>query len=224
MLSRAAVVAFTLGLIVVSCEAQTASLVPLLQVLKNANVSGSLELATCTRGVPEFPELRDSIGTKAPVLQTVREMYADDPDIEVTQSANGIIRIVQRGTPADLVDLRISEIRLSGPPPVYGPSAAVAHVFAAPEVQRFMKDHNIPILGGVIGGAMATSPSSESQSPPLTSPLYNVTFSQALDYILDRFPGIWVYRDCPATEKTPRRVEVWFFHLMAFWGEWRVVE
>ena len=232
MLSRAAEIAFMVGLTVLSClscEAQTAagvsSLVPLLKVLQKAKVSGSLELPICTRGVPESPKLREAAGTATSVLQTVREMYADHPDIEITQGADGIVRIVQRETPSDLLRVRISEIQFSGTSAVYGPNAAVPRIFAAPEVQRFMKDHDMQTLGGVLGGALATPPvNSESQLQPLTGSLYNVTFSQALDYLLGRFPGIWVYRDCPATKKTSRTVEVWFFHLMVFEGEWEVVE
>jgi hypothetical protein len=244
MLRRIVAVAFALGLMVVGSEAQTAagtsSLIPLLRVLKNANVSASIELPTCTRGVPQFPTTGDPIETKSTVLQTVREMYTDHPDIEVTQSAEGIIRIVQRGALTDLLNVSISQIPFTTglPPetrPIYNANAAVAQVFGAPEVQRFMNAHDITIPGGgglFSGGASFTALMSRDGSippmPPTTphvaGPLNNVTFSQALDYILGSFPGVWVYRGCPATKETPRRVEVWFFHLMALWGEWRVVE
>jgi hypothetical protein len=61
---------------------------PLLEVLDNAKISASLEFSgRCTSldttEFPEFPTMR-SVVAKTP-LQTVREMFADHSEFDVTQ-------------------------------------------------------------------------------------------------------------------------------------------
>jgi hypothetical protein len=51
------------------------------------------------------------------------------------------------------------------------------------------------------------------QSPRISGSLENVTLSQALDRVLKTFPGIWVYEDCPKSDKKNRVIYLRFYYL-----------
>jgi hypothetical protein len=216
------------------CHGQSSEqgkLLPLLEVLKNAGVSGSLEFSgTCDSFGPqnflELPRLATPPAVTDSPLQTVRGMFASNPSVQVSQDSDGTIRIIEDDVPTDILAVKIAEVSFGiGRPaqePIYDANAALAQVFVAPEVQRFMRDHDIESLGFTLVGAI--SPSAYPPSAPHTSaaPLHDVTFSQALDYILRSFPGIWYYRNCPATAKRQRMIAMGFYHLQKAAGGWIV--
>ncbi|MGB8889361.1 MAG: hypothetical protein WCC87_21735 [Candidatus Korobacteraceae bacterium] len=230
MLRHTLTLLFVFSLAIV-CQAQTpeyyptkqSSLRPLLEVLNKAGVSGSLEFTgSCPSPVhtfsnfPEFPELRKAASSQGSVLKTVREMFADDPAMQVTQDPDGTVRMVERGVATDILNIWIEHIPFASgqppePRPIYSANAAITHVLATPEVQRFMKSQDIQQLGGIVSVACCTPPS--LTSPHVTGPLDNLTLSQAMDYILKSFPGIWWYQNCPATDKRTREVYFEFYDL-----------
>ena len=232
MIRHGFVFIFMIGLSVLVCQGQgsayfsskQASLLPLLEVLDKAGVSGSLEFSgSCDSfngpEFPEFPEFRAPATSVGPALQIVREMFAQNPSMRVTQDADGTIRMIQHSVPTDILNLKISHISFeTGRPPaqhpIYSANAALAHVFETPEVKGFMKDRDIkgPWFGLYMG---APPPSVPPPNTPYISGtrLDDVTFSQALDHILKAFPGIWFYEDCPRTDKRNRVVSVGFYHL-----------
>jgi hypothetical protein len=126
---------------------------PLLEVLDRANVSGSLELAGhCDVGLPPhyFPRLRVPVTTRGPLVQVVREMFADDPAIQVTQDADGMIRLIEDGAHTDLLNVKISRIwfESKGVPLQYAafsPNTALLQILQSPEVVAFMKAHEIAL-------------------------------------------------------------------------------
>jgi len=65
--------------------------VPMVQkILSNADLSGSLEYwGFCdeNKGWPDFPEPRHVSGHEGPALDVLKEMFADDPKMRVTQAA-----------------------------------------------------------------------------------------------------------------------------------------
>lgn len=200
------------------------SLRPLLEVLAKAGVSGSLEFTgRCESQVytysnfPEFPPLRAPTGAGGSVLQIVRGMFADDPTIQVTQDKDGTIRMVERGVATDILSEWIEHVSFenAGPRPpvaIFSAGLALMHLKATPEVQRFMKSNNIEPQAHILTGPLSGA------SPPPTWPhisgsLDNVTFSQAMDYILRSFPGIWWYQNCPARAERNRRIYFGFYDL-----------
>jgi hypothetical protein len=223
---------FVFGLAVAESQGQgpayyaskQASLLPLLEVLNNAGVSGSLEFSGACNSFngpdfPEFPQFDAPAKNTGSPLQTVHEMFARNPSMQVTQDPDGTIRINQRDVPTDTLNIKIARVsfesgRQPAQRPIYNANAALAHVFEAPEVKRFMKNHGIegPWFGLFIG---TLPPSEPPPNVPYMSggPLENVTFSQALDYILKSFPGIWFYENCPKTAKRNRTVGTGFYHL-----------
>jgi hypothetical protein len=237
MIRRAFVLAFIIGMLVMGARGQNeaqrsrealialskeGSLRPILQVLDKANLSGSLEFSgRCTSlnnlHFPEFPQFHAPATNQDSPLQTLREMFADDPAMRVTQDSDGTIRMVEKGVSTDILNVKIDNIPFeSGQPPtqrpIYDANIALMHIFGTPEVESFMKTHKIETIPGItllgtIGGKIPP------EVPHLSGPLYNVTFSQAMDSVLKTFPGIWIYENCPQSATKKRFVYFHFFHL-----------
>jgi len=197
------------------------SLKPLLEVLDQAKVSGSLEFTgTCDsysfHVFPELPQLRVPAASKGSVLQTVREMFADSPAMQVTQDPDGTVRTIESGVATDILSVRISRVpfgeRPDGSDFAYSGWAALHNILNTPELKLFMKSHDIELpFGGGSVGSFNFSP--HKVGPHISEPLGNVTFSEALDYILKTFPGMWIYEDCPETSTRKRTVYFRFYHL-----------
>jgi hypothetical protein len=182
----------------------------MLNVLWKAQVSASLEYwghCDSQRPFPDFPTSHTEAGRReAPPLQIFREMFSGDLDMEVKQEADGTIRMVERGVPIDLLNIRIAHLSLDG---IYDPRDAQWAIFGAPEVKSFMKANDIrrPFLHGE-GVGLITMPTPGMRH--ISGSLDNVTVAQALDYILKTFPGFWIYQNCRNTEGN-RLVFVEFF-------------
>lgn len=184
-----------------------APLAPLFESLRKANISGSLEFSSprCDAGKPaEWPHWRILAASEKPPLQVARETWADDPTIQVTQDADGTMRMIQSGVPTDLLDLRISEIPRFD---AYDANAAKESILWARDVAAFMYAHHIPMpsSGGVVHGGTHVDP------PRRFDPMHDVTVSQAMDRVLKIFPGIWVYQDCLQPDGKGRFI--WFTFL-----------
>jgi hypothetical protein len=199
------------------------SLRPILQVLDKAKLSGSLEFSgRCAsfrvQDFPDFPKFRAPATSGGSPLQTLREMFADDPAMRVMQDPDGTIRMIEKGVSTDILNVKIDRIpfesgRPPAPHPIYGANIALTHILAAPEVKLFMKAHDIewgPVFGplsGIVGGKIPP------EVPHLSGPLYDSTFSEAMDYVLKAFPGIWIYENCPRSATKKRLVYFHFFYL-----------
>ncbi len=197
-----------------------ALLAPLLEVLDKAGVSGSLEFSGHCDSFngPDFPELRAPMTSAAPPLEAVREMLAHNPSMQVTQDPDGTIRIIQVGVPKDFLNVKIVHIpfETGRPPahhPIYSANAALVHIWVAPEVTRFIKDHDVEMPAFVAIGAPPPSAASPNMPHISAAALDNVTVSQAMDYILRSFPGIWYYENCPQTESRHRTIKLGFYYL-----------
>jgi hypothetical protein len=223
-----------LGLAAAVCQGQSseqAKLLPLLEVLKNAGVSGSLEFSgTCNLFDPshflELPQFDTPATTSGSPLQIVREMFAHNRTMQVTRGPDGTIRIVQHGVPTDILAVKIAEVSFEiGRPakePIYDANAALAQAFATPEVQLFMRSHDVEPPGFTLAGSI--SPSIHPPDAPYISAasLHDVTFAEALNYILKSFRGIWYYKNCPGTTNRRRRVVMGFYDLQKTGVEWIV--
>jgi hypothetical protein len=177
---------------------------PLVQeVLSKAQLSGSLEYwGACAS---DFPQLRWPTGHDSSPLEFLQAMFDVDPYMRVTQDSNGKIRMVETDVPSDLLNVKIhhlsffsAEARESDP--VHGPRMALLAILKTPEVMAFGKAHNIEGLpspdkgfmfpGDCCGGGRIVS-----------GELDDVTVAQALDYVLQTFPGFWLYENCRASER-----------------------
>ena len=101
--------------------------------------------------------------------------------------------------PMDLLNVRIRHMSF-GPPDedrgiFNGPNDTLDHILSSPEVKRYCTDHKI----GPFPDAWAGShfPARKQQ---VSGDLYDVTVKQALDYVLQTFPGFWIYQNCRRSE------------------------
>jgi len=160
--------------------------------------------------MPDLPAFRAPAATEGPPLYILREILADDPDMQIAQDTpDGKIRMIERGVPTDVLDLTISHISFDQWP-MYGPVDGLRAILHAPEVVAFMKARDIgwPLHGwGVRGGGGQWPP----EQPHLSGSLDNVTVRGVLDHVVKTFPGIWVYENCPRTDKKNRDIYLGFF-------------
>jgi hypothetical protein len=151
--------------------------------------------------------------------------------MQVTQDPDGIIRMNEAGVPTNLLNVKISHILFeSYGQRVYTANGALRIILQTPEVLAFMKANNIigpfgPFdncggSGGVVPGNSGAWP---PESPHVSGSLDNVTLSEALDYVLKTFPGIWVYETCPQIDKKNHPVYFRFLALHKIGGTTVVV-
>jgi hypothetical protein len=215
-------------------EAQTAgpvatSLQPILEVLDKAKLSGSLEFSgRCQPGyIPDFPRIRTPVANGGP-LQELREIFADEPAMQVTQDSDGIVRMIANGVSTDLLSTTVSHLSFGEGEKeqgaTYTRSDALNTILRAPEMISFMKAHDIdwPFHGGGVRG----NPSGQwpHNLPHMSGSLNNVTLATALDQVLKIFPGMWVYEDCPQSDKRNRNIYLGFFYLQEAGGRVFVVQ
>jgi hypothetical protein len=106
--------------------------------------------------------------------------------------------MVQTDVPSDLLDVKIRHIsfRAHGPTAVgYGANSALILILSTPEVVAFMKAHNLGPREDEL-----PAPGNSGSGRRAYGELDNLTVSQALDYVLQIFPGIWIYQTFPSVE------------------------
>ncbi len=204
MLHRTAfTIAFVVG-IVARCGAQWRDpLLPILDTLDEAKLSGSMELSDgCSQTfLPSFPQPHALATSDGSAVQKLREILADDPPMRVTQDQDGTVRMVENGVPADILNLKIRHVTFEdyAHNPVYTPDAALRAILRAPEVASFMSEHNMGLASYV-----AAVPGNAGPWPPelthLSGTFDNITLAQALDQVLKTFPGLWVYWNCAQSD------------------------
>ena len=198
----------------------------LMSVLSKAQLSGSLEywgVCDVNRRI-DLPKMRlphKGEGGSSPV-QVLRQIFADDAQMQVTQDPTGMIRMIESGVPRDLLDFRINHVSFKLVSPdgdvVYQPRVALQAIVWAPEVQAFMKTHDIrQTVDFERAGAW---PSLPPNAPHISGGLENVTVSQALDQVVQTFPGLWIYENC-SSKKGKRTVD---FGIHQNSSEWAAME
>lgn len=217
MLAQRLVVALTLGTLV---PAQTQEphywaeeLNPVFEVLQEAHLTGSIELAgRCDpfSVFPGFPRFRSAALTASSPLAALREVAASDPEMKVEQDANRTIRMTEEGVPNDILDIKISHIvfqNFAGHN-IHSANYAVRVILSAPEVRSFMEAHDIaaPQITGPSSVPGNFSDNWPPDAPQISGSLDDATVLEALDRVLDAFPGeVFVYWNCPETyEKNER--------------------
>jgi len=98
------------------------------RVLAKAHTSGSLVYhgqCQANGGTWDLPAVSFPKHHEITPVQMLREMFADDPEMHVTQDANGYIRMAETDVPRDLLDLRIVQVPFSSDSGVHDPRWAM---------------------------------------------------------------------------------------------------
>lgn len=167
-------------------------------VMSKAQVSGSLAyVGRCDfhRWYPDFPKLREGHYAGHPV-EAMREMFSDDPEMRVMQGRDGKIRMVETDVPQDLLEVRIHHLSFRAGPISHGPGMALLTILTAPEVTAFSTEHRIAPLDEFASSGVLIPGDAASSKASVTGDLNEVTVADALDYILQTFPGFWLYESC----------------------------
>ena len=209
----------------ISCQVSHAlPLQTILEVLNTAKLSGSLVVSGSCKDLnypeyPEIPALCVAPRNAGSPLQTVRTMFGDAPSIHVSQDANGIIRMVGKGTPTDILKVKITHLSFDqGQGGIGSANAGLGIIKASPEFQLFLKSRNSkwPFEGGPISiladknGSVTPTP---SYVPHISGSIDDISIEAAMDRILKTFPGLWVYENCPGSGTRKRIVYFRFYSL-----------
>lgn len=115
--------------------------------------------------------------------------------------------------PTGLLDVTISHVSFGPsdqhPDILGGPNNALFVVLSSPEVKAYRKEHKIgPFADEWI------SPGDSGSKKKVPGELNDVTVKQALDYILQFYPGFWIYENCQSDDPKPgRSVFLSFFEI-----------
>jgi hypothetical protein len=191
---------------------QTVAVPEVQKILGSAQLSGSIEYwGLCDTSQPRPPELklRPVSGHEGSALDVLQEMFADDSKMRVTQERDGKIRMVETDVPKDFLEVKIHH--LSFPSDYHSGAMALQAILRAPEVIDFM-DRNIGRKTAWEGWGMPGQIFIHGPSVP--GKLNDVTVAQALDYVLQTFPGFWLYQNCYDPEGN-RKISVSFIRNLA---------
>jgi hypothetical protein len=172
---------------------QTVAMPAVQKILSSAQLSGSLEYwGLCDFKLrSEFPRLRPVSGHEGSARDVLQELFADDTKMRVTQESDGKIRMVETDVPKDFLEIKIHH--LSFPSDYHSGAMALHAIVNTPEVIDFMERNvgrKTAWEGWGLPGQIVI------HGPSMTGELNDVTVAQALDYVLQTFPGFWIYQNC----------------------------
>jgi hypothetical protein len=139
-----------------------------------------------------FPSLQLQPASKnKSTLASVREIFAKNPSVTVTEQPSGVIRVKIGDVPTEILHTRISHLSLDDDAR-YNKFLAIQILFSAPEVKAASHSLGVAPLG-TLGGLLA---SPTNGAPHLPASFSNVTVDQVLDIIAKAFDGFVVYSAC----------------------------
>jgi hypothetical protein len=123
------------------------------------------------------------------VAEALGELARIDADILWLQDQNNIWRVYDKRVNNDIFNIRIQNLKFN-----HSATSGIALqvVLNAPEIKEYMKQNNY-IEGLVV---YPLSPIGDAGTSKLTNTLHNVTFREALDYVMKHYSGIWIYDEC----------------------------
>jgi hypothetical protein len=170
----------------------------LMAALSRGHVSASLVFSGLCNG--DFPGVRLPAGLDGQPLEMLQAIFPQNSNLQVSQERDGIIRLSDMETPRDFLNVRISRVRFTMDDatdgPLFDPQEATWAILRSLEVKKFEAAHNIDSRPEAIHLPHAPF---TTQSPHISGYIVDVTVSQALDYLLKTFPGLWIYERCPGT-------------------------
>jgi hypothetical protein len=178
---------------------QRVALLEVQRILGSERRSGSLEywgFCDLDKGWPDFPEPRPVSGRNGSALDILQEMFADDPKMRVIQERDGTIRMAETDVPQDFLKVKIHRLSFStlysSGAKAHSGAMAVYTLLHSPEVIAFMEQN----IGREVSWEGWGMPGQIFRDGPSVPELNDVTVEQALDHVLQTFPGFWFYQNC----------------------------
>ena len=138
-------------------------------------------------------------------LETLHAAFKNDSTLTVKEDASGLIQIIGGNVQTDLLQLKLHKVAFKGEG---DPRNAVNKLLANPEIKGYMQANHIKFITLIDG--LIPPPSGAR----LSATLKDATLSQALDQIVQSFPGVWIYGEC-GIERGERHVYILFHEFSA---------
>ena len=158
-----------------------------------AHKSGSLTLhGTCKSTLQGSVVVSEDLknppqGPFNDISEVIDVLSKNKPELSITHTSDGIMRVSDNRVKGGLLQVHLNLVHIKE---AKDPHAAIKAVLAAPEAQGYLKDNRIEL------GDVFNMPSSRKGVPRLTVDLRELTVGQALDKIINFFPGVWIYSEC----------------------------
>jgi hypothetical protein len=136
-------------------------------------------------------------------------MFADDPKMNVTQEpGGGKIRMSESDVPRDFLNVRIHHVSFAdtGSLPINNAHPSNVRRLGLSGSAGLQEVGKPGSTFRVAFSSILSSP----DAPRISGELYDVTVSEALDYILGTYSGFWIYAVCPGETGRPAAVRVNF--------------
>ena len=143
-----------------------ATIPPIMDVLRRGHLSGTLEYSGNCKDQfrnPDSPKENTPSSDSQPPLEALREMLTNDKDMQVTQEPDGMIRMVEKSVPQDLLNVKIRHISFDEENkklPMFFPINVLSVITHSPEVVTFMKDNDIRLVPTMMNEASSPVPRS----------------------------------------------------------------
>lgn len=118
------------------------------------------------------------------------------PHISWARQTNGSVQVLDDRAKSVILDLKLKRIEIIN---AVDGTEAVNQLMATKEINDFLVQHHIQWLKAfsqseIFGGHLKKE---SSLSPNHSLTIDNVTVREALDRIIQDFPGVWIYSECP---------------------------
>jgi hypothetical protein len=151
--------------------------------------------------------------------KALSEIFADDPEMQISRDPSGQVRMYESGVARDLLDHKFDRITiLNGGTPrdfLRSPPEVMSEMLESPEVAEFMEARGMHAPGAP--GSFRSLSVLTSGGPSMPDYLENVTLADALDKVVQVFhPGLWVYKECDDLPHIRRIVALEYQPLVPF--------
>jgi hypothetical protein len=169
---------------------------------------------------PLLPRLHVPETDDSSPLEFLREVFVDNPLMQITRDRDGTIRMVETGILSNLLKTKIRHIHFesrslpSQNASLMASAAMLRAILRAPEVVAFMESNQLVFPFNGTGGSFDIESSAES-GPHFDIDMNNLTLAEALDKVLETFPGLWLYEICTRNGEKKSVVGIWYFDLQS---------
>lgn len=140
-------------------------------------------------------------------LESVQEMFRDDPDVVISQDSVGVVRIWIGKLSTPVLDARLPLLRLDNEAQ-YNPGGAIGAILRTSEAKAAMSRLKVQQAPTNFVGLEQQPLEGLSHLPPS---IKNTTIQKALDSVARTFRGVVVYGECTSS-LGEKLIDIYFVH------------